>query len=449
MITNPFTCDVYDKARQWVGRITDPVAIDGSVKHNALGGFQFRIKASDPMTEDILTHGARVGITYRGLRLMSGAVRTPSGSLGAGGDIVFQVQDDWRMLANTIAYVNPLNPLAPTTLEAAANEAQAWLPGGYSDAGPDGTTQGQVGYYLWPDGSAASGGVVVNTAEAAVKHLIRSNLGNRLGLPITVAADLARGGDARAAGMLPPVRMAKVSEAILPLLNWSGMGLSALQHEGSDVIEFDTYQPNIWPAELTVASGIVSAGTWTLGNPNATRSVVGGPGEGVNRAFWGVSDSTGLEAEYGDIIEVFRDATGATLSWPASLTEAYKVAKYFLLRADIPALDKSKFQAYLIAAGRAGLAEGVPTSSVTATLSETDSFHFGGADGVGLGDRITIKADSGALFTDVITEAKFSLTADKLTVEPILGTKTDDPARQLADAITRLATAQRKLSTSR
>lgn len=451
MRDNPFVCNVYDKRRDWVGRIADPVSIAGSVRFNAMGGFEYRLRAKDPMIEDVMKKGARVAMQYRDEDLFSGMVRTKNGSLLPNGDVVFQVQDDWRMLVNTLALVRPGGSLTPTSLVATTEAAlgQAWLEGA---AGPDGTTQGQSGYFSWPDSLGPVDGLTglpTATAEAAIRYVILVNLAERLGLPVTLNPDLGRGGDVRGAGMLPAVRMAKVSEAVEPLLEWAGLGLRMLQRAGSSAIEAEVYEPTPWAAPLSVGSGIIPKGDWTLGAPNATRAIVGGPGEGADRVFAEVRDGTGLEDDYGDIIEVFRDATGANLKWPSSLAEAYQVPKYFDLRPEVPAADKVALAAYLRTAGRKGLSEGAPTTGVQAALSETPGFHFGGADGVHLGDPLTIKDASGSIFTDRVTEAKFSLTASGLTVEPVLGQKVDDPNLQLARAVANLATAQRRMSASR
>lgn len=463
---NPFQLDVYNKDREWQGRIGDPVSVDGSVKCNALGNFQIRVKGNDPMVEDILAKGARLSMGYlpateraaipAGVSpvypgLMSGMIRTQQGSVLPNGDVVFQVQDDWRVLINTLALIRPNGIIAPTSLSATVPEswAQAWLPGGGADAGPDGTIQGQYGYYLWPDGSAAVGGVYVAYAEDAIKHIIAANT-VRLGLKVTVEPQLSRGGDARAAGVLPLVRMSTLAEAVQPLLDWSGLVLTVMQHYGQQYVHIDVREPETWAAPLTVGSGIVQDGSWSTSAPTVTRTVVGGPGEDVARAFWAVNDATGLEDDYGDIIEIFRDATGANLTWPPSITDdLLKIAKYFLLRPEPDPTDQANFIAYLTSAGAKGLAAGLPTASAQVTLSETESFYFGGADGIQLGDWATVETSAGDLYTQQITEAKFSLTKDAFTVEPILGTKTDDPMQTLANAIAKLAAAQRRVSTSR
>lgn len=443
MLESPLLCDVHDKTMARVGRIADPVAISGVVRRNGLGAFEFRIRGTDPMAEDVLRKGCRIAIQYRGKPLYSGAVRTKQGSLLPNGDIVFQLQDDWRLLANTLALVAPTQAIKPTTMSATAASgwAQATLPGGSGTAGADGTIQGQLGHYTWPAGAPMS--------ESAIKAIITANLVTRLGRAVTVKPDGARGGNASTAGMLPIVRMLNVAEAVLPILDWSGLVLRVVQPLGGSTVEVDVYEPQTWAAPLTVGSGVVPDGTWTLSPPAATRAFVGGPGEGAARAFWEMRDATGLEADYGDIIEVFRDATGAQLDWPASVAETYRVAKYYLLRPEVSAASKTALTNYLNAAGRKGLGEGLPTTGVQATLSETEDFYFGGADGIQLGDLVTVKDASGQVFADRITEAKFSLTSGGFTVEPVLGEKTNDPDRRLAQAVTALAASQRKLSASR
>jgi hypothetical protein len=303
-------------------------------------------------------------------------------------------------------------------------------------------------YYVWPDGSTFWGGPSIDTAETAIKHLVGINF-NRLGRPVTIGADLGRGGNARAAAMLPQVRFGSLDTNLESLLEWSGLHLTLRQDPTLPTINLEVGVPAVWPQTLTVESGIILDGTWSTADPEATRTIVGGPDELGARAFWGINDATGLEAEYGDIIEVFRDATGATRNWPDTIPDFKELAKYYLLRPEVSAADKAIFSTYLDAAGAKALAEGSPTSGLSLELSETEVFHFGGTDGIQLGDTITATS-RGLSFTDQITEATLSWDAtDGLVVTPRVGTKTDDPDRQLAEAIASLARAQIRLSTSK
>jgi hypothetical protein len=303
-------------------------------------------------------------------------------------------------------------------------------------------------YYVWPDGSTQWGGPSIDSAETAIKHLIGANF-NRLGRPVTIGADLGRGGDARAAGMLPQVRFGSLDTNLEALIKWSGLKVTLQQHPTLPTIILEVSEPTVWPQTLTVESGIITDGTWSTDDPEATRIIVGGPGEETSRAFWAVNDATGLESEYGDIIEVFRDATGATLKWPEVIPDAQKIADQYLLRPEVTADDKTIFTSYLNAAGLKSLTEGAATSGLSLELSETEVFHFGGVDGIQLGDTITA-ASRGLTFTDRISEATLSWDAkDGLVVTPRVGQKTDDPDRQLAEAVASLARAQIRLSISK
>ena len=439
---SPFVIRVYNKDLQEQGVIGAPIALSGSVLRNKPGSFQISIANDDPMVDDVLAKGARVGIDYRGVPLFSGQARARSGSITADGYLQFSVQGDRRLLDNTVALIAPGQPITPTSLDGTtpAGLAQAWQSPGVTP-GPAGTIQGQYEFTLWPTNSTVTG-----SAEAMVKWLLQTNLVDRLRRPVVVAPDQARGGVVP----LPSLRNPSLAEAVQPILEASGLVLSAIQLPGDEFVTIDVRVPDVWPAPLTSASGIVDGGAWSITPPTATRAIVGGPGQGAARAFFEVRDATGLEDEYGDVIEVFRDATGANLKWPDSLAEQYRVAKYFLLRPEVTETDKALFRAYVATAGNDALLDGQPVTSVNANLAETDQFYYGGTDGIQLGDRVRVTTEGGLELEDVVTEGEFSYTASGgVKVSPILGNRKDDPSRRISDAIVRLAAGQRKIQRDR
>lgn len=439
---SPFVLRVYNKANQLQGVIGAPVAVAGSVLRNKPGSFQVTIANDDPMVDDVLTKGARLAIEYRGSALFSGQIRVQSGSITSDGHLQFSVQGDRRVLDNTVALIAPGQPITPSSLDGTTPEglAQAWQSPGIIP-GPAGTIQGQYEFTLWPSAPEVTG-----AAESMVKWLLRTNLVDRLRRPVVIAPDLARGGLVP----LPSLRNPSLAEAVQPILDASGLVLWARQMPGDEFVTIDVRKPDVWPARLTSSSGILEGGTWSLTPPSATRAIVGGPGEGTARAFFEYRDQTGREDEYGDVIEVFRDATGANLKWPDSLAEQYRVAKYYLLRPEVNETDKALFRAYVANAGSDALLDGQPVTSVSASLAETDQFYFGGADGIQLGDSVQILTAGGLKLDDVVTEGEFSYTASGgLRVSPILGNRKDDPSRRIADAVVRLASGQRKIQRDR
>ena len=435
---SPFVVQIFDKAFSWIGVVGAPKRLDFTLRFTAVGLGEIDVASDDPMLDFMLAKGSRVRVTYKDAHLMSGPLRNPIGDLAISGLITFAIEDDYRLMPNTLGWVMPTETvrsgglLAPLSL---TDHAQAWT----DAAGEPGLALG-AGHYRFDES--------ITTAEAAVKDLISKNMVTRLGRPVTVVADSGRGGDARSAGMLPSIRMARLDEAVADLLAWSGLGLR-FGHDGvSPTITADVWEPVTWPLELSMVSGTVTSGSWSLTDPNATRIVVGGPGEDVARAFWSFTGDGTLEDEYGDIIEVFRDATGATLTWPDALADAYQVAKYYLLRSDISQALKNEFIGYLNAAGLKGLMEGAPVTGLELVLSETEQFRFG-PGGYDLGDLISV-VTHGITFTDRITEVHLSLTStDGVQVTPRIGNRTDDPDETLARAVAQLAASQRRLSTNR
>lgn len=444
----PGRIDVYRNDFTWVGTIGNPISISGSVVFNGLSVFEIELKADDPIIEDLLEPGCRVTMIYRDADLFSGVVTAMNGSIIANGTVTVTLESDWRILQNTLAYIRPLNQVEATTISvknasSATAEAQAWLPGGAATQGTSGTVIGQYGYYLWDPS--------VIYAETAIKTLITENAVSRLGRPITVLPDLGRGPDLKTPGLLPLVRNETLETTCLEILTMNGIGLNIAQVPRDDTISVDVFEPEVWDMPLTAESGVIASGNWSFKGPTMTRAFIGGPGDLAARYFKNFTDTTGLEALYGDIIEVFRDATsGANLAWPEGVTDDLgKVPKYYLLRGDIPTADKNAFSAAISEVAREGLLEGLPTYGLSAQLSETDSFHFGGSDGIQLGDTVTIKTVTGELYTDKITQADFEFGNGVFKVTPHMGVIQDDPNVQLAKTIATLARGQRRISKDR
>lgn len=444
----PGRIDVYRNDFEWVGTIGNPISISGSVVFNGLSVFEIELKADDPIVEDLIEPGARVTMIYRDADLFSGVVTAIQGSILKNGSVIVTLESDWRILTNTLAYIRPANQVEATTISvknasSATAEAQAWLPGGASTQGTSGTIIGQYGYYLW--------NASVEHAETAIKTIITENAVSRLGRPLTVLPDLERGPDLKALGLLPLIRNETLETTCKQILDIDGIGLKIQQTPRDDTITVDVFEPGVWDAPLTAESGIISAGQWSFKGPTMTRAFIGGPGDLAARYFKNFTDTTGLEATYGDIIEVFRDATsGTNLNWPEGVTDDLdKVPKYYLLRSDIPTADKTAFSNGIELVALEALLEGRPTYGITAQLSETPSFYFGGSDGLQLGDTVTVKTITGDLFTEQVTQADFEFGNGTFKVTPHLGTVQDDPNVQLSKIIANLARGQRRISKDR
>lgn len=445
----PGAIDVYDKNFMWIGRIGNPISIRGSVVFNGLSTFTVEVSANDRLVPDVIAYGARITMIYKDAQLFSGMITGVTGSLLSNGSIFLEMQSDWRILQNTVALVRPLNQIEASAISVKnvdnpAAQAQAWLPGGSTTQGTSGTTIGQVGYYQW----ASS----VTYSETALKTIIGENVITRLGRPVTLATDLNRGGNIKAAGKLPEVRMNKLEDVCLEILSFDGLGLTLQQATRDDTITVDVYEPDVWDMPLTVNSGVIVGGSWSIQSPTATRAILGGPGDLADRHFVNyTTGSTTIENEWGDLVEIFRDATSsADLIYPEGIPfDETRVPKYYELRSDIPTNQKTTYRNSLNAAGKRALDQGAAKFGITAELAETETFTFGGTTGVQLGDQVTVEGLNGTLYTDVITECQFNFGNKKFQVTPIVGKRVDDPNVQIANAITNLANSQRRISTDR
>jgi hypothetical protein len=251
---------------------------------------------------------------------------------------------------------------------------------------------------------------VTGPAETVTKTLIGENAA-RLGLPLTVAPDLGRG-----ATITVATRMHTLAERLMPLVDQAGIGVTVRQAGTGLVLDCTT--PTVIVPVLMPEAGTVTAWTWDRSGPAATRTVVGGQGEGTAREFRS-RVAAGTEATWGPrgVGEIFTDARDAAAG---------------------PVLD---------ARGDAAIAAATPTAGLSLSLSETDRWRFG-SGGFAVGDRITAQLIPGTVpVTDVLREVTIRWTADDgMITTPVVGERTDDPGQALAGAVVALARATKNIN---
>lgn len=247
-------------------------------------------------------------------------------------------------------------------------------------------------------------------AESIVKDFVQKNAITRLSDNVVCAPDLARG-DVIPGGV--SIRMHKLYDRLFPAVDLAGIGVTVRQVEDSGLI-VDCYEPAKYPIELSEDGGTVSLYSWTKSNPTVTRVVAGGQGEGTARV-WHYAVDWAREAQYADMIEDFRDARDA---------------------ADTAVLADRAQES--LTAGRA-------MAGLSLTLSESETFQYGGEDGVHVGDIVSVDLGS-FVITDVLREARFNWDVESgLTVTPSVGEKVQSPEDQVASAVRQLARGFREL----
>lgn len=421
---------VFDKYKQRKGWIGNPISCTFTQRDLAQGTGSIMLGQQDTALAHLMQPGARLTVEYRGEPFMSGPVWGLSGSILDNQPVTLQLRDDWMHLDNP-AYVRPAGNIVASSL---TDLAQATVTG---TAGASGTVKGQGGYYKWP---------AVSSREAAVKAILLENLRDRLGMDVRAKPDQGRGG---AATGLPRVRFSTLAEAVTPVLRAGGLTLKIWQDTTNPWLWIDVAEVTVHPQSMTAESGVLKGGSWTISPPQVTRAILGGPGEVAARAFWPMKNAA-LEAEWGIVLERFKDATGAGLEWVDDTADALKIAKYYLLSPYVTTAEKAAFVAYMDADAATMLVEGQPTSGLAIELSETERFHFGGADGIQLGDLVPVKAQGRDFTQNRVTEATLTLSSNgAFTATPFVGERTNDPNRRLAQAIAAVARSQRNIITSR
>lgn len=384
MAESPFLIHCYDKAFQRTGWAANFEALNLTPIHNAVGTAEFTLAANHPRVADLMAPGARAIVTYGGTAVtdivVGGPIRAISGSGPASrATVTFSIEDDYRVMAQILGWPNP---------------GESIFNQGYDD---DGEFLGDYHRIQGP-------------AETVVKGFVAAN-NPRLGLPITLAADLGRGADIDVR-----MRMHPLTERLMPAVDQAGLGVrvhqTSLDADGGG-LTLDVYEPVVRERVLTESSGILIAWGWSQGGPNNTRVIVGGQGEGIDRDFTMKTD-TARETEWGtaSIHEVFRDARDVELGNYALLEK----------RADET------------------LAEGAPTAGLKLTLAETDTFRYGRT--VLVGDMVTVQVAPGVEITDVLRSVSLDYTVSNgLEIQPVVGdqTATDEHDMLIARAIRRLA----------
>ena len=366
---SPFRITLFDRSLRRRGWIGAPERVECIIRHNAVGQCAVTVSADHPRIPDVVASGARATIDYLGQQVMSGRVGRCEGTGPlASSTITFHVEDDFRLLYRLLGWPNPAGTLAQ---------------------------QGDDGAY----------DTVTGPAETVVKTLVSRNAA-RSRPAVTVAGDAGRG-----AQITSSVRMHPLADRLLPAVDLAGIGVDVRQTGTGLVV--DCYQPTVRRMVLSEESGVVVGWSWSTVAPTATRVVVGGQGEGVARAF--VTDvDTDRETEWGETVEVFRDARDTD---------------------DV---------AVLAARAQEALAEGSPTTGLSLSLTESRGFAYGRT--VHVGDRVTTRIAPGADITDVLREARIVWDTDSgVTVTPVVGERQDDPSALLRATINALTKGIRDL----
>ena len=244
--------------------------------------------------------------------------------------------------------------------------------------------------------------------ESVLKQLVSANAPTQ-GIPIDVVADAGRGPNVSLAARWQPL-----SDVVLPSMRAARLGLSVVWRPETNRLLLDVVTPRTYPIQLSVESRTITTYKVSQAAPTVTRVYLG-PANGT--VYQAVSN-TQAETQWGPFLR------GATFRPSANTDEAST-------------------------AGTEALNDGAAKSGLSVSLAETDYIHYGGPDGLHVGDMASLLIGD-VQITDVVREVVIEWSRDKaLTVTPAVGAWDNSPVFALTTAVQRIAASLRRTQTRR
>lgn len=352
---------ILDKAGAFQRELSG-VNASADLSPNAIPTATFTIDDDHPALPAVTAKGARCAVWFRGAERFRGLIHRTPGE-GPFGTVSAHIQGDMRKLWQWQGRQVPGAPLNAQTAE----------------------------YRTY-----------TGTSEGVFKQALSENFA-RLGVPWSVAPSQGRGSATRA-----ELRMHPLADKLLPALIADNL-IVTLAYPATGQVVVDVREAKLVPGVVTLASGVLGSFGFDRTAPTATRIVVGGRGEGVEREFVEVRDDA-LEADWNDIIEGFVDARNTDVGSDITID------------------------------GREALTAARPTSGISSTLAESERFRYGST--YIEGDRVAVSIGP----VDVVQQISVSISESAnqgVEVTPRIGDIKDDPNEQLAQDIARLARGAR------
>jgi hypothetical protein len=358
-----------------------------SDKHNNVGSWSLKLASEHPLADALRTPGAGLIVTGPDDVLFSGPVVKPafkSDSNDPAGTLVFEGVTDTVALSDALSWPEPTNPN--------------------------------------PETQTASHDVRTGAAETLMYAYVNANIGP--GAPLArQKAKLTLGTDGlRGPSLTKRARFPVLGNLLHELAVVSDLGFRVVQRGNSLVFETYAVADRTKTIRLDVLNGTLASQSVAVSAPGATRVIVAGQGELVERQFVARDNAESIEAEtaWGRRIERFVDQR----------------------QTDV--VDE------LIQAGDELLAEeGFTAVSVRAVPMDDTSMEFG--KDWGLGDRVTVIV-TGTESTAIVTGYVLRVDNEGLRLGAVLGDVADfDPdaalGKRVEDTQRRVSSLERSAAT--
>jgi hypothetical protein len=279
MQLDELTVEVRNASLQLVGQLTaqDLVGATFITRFNNLGSWSVKLSPVQPLADVLRSPGSGLVLTGPNGVIISGPTRsakleqTTENNLGIW---VIEGTDDSVVLSERLAYPEP---------------------------GQDDVTQQLTAY-----------DVRTGPAETVIKGYIQDNISSASITARAISNLLVEADQGRGLSISGRARFIALQELLYPLAQTGAVGYQVVQ-KGTD-IEFQVYEPKDLTASIRmdVDNGKLTRTEYSYISPQATRAIVGGSGESIDRLFYEGTSLESLNAEsiWGRRIEIFLDDRG-------------------------------------------------------------------------------------------------------------------------------------------
>lgn len=465
-----------DFQEDW-GVVGDPQSVTLDLTRKTASVLEMHVLASDPTWQLLLRENCGVQVRFRGRTEFLGHVYRRGGGVAPDAPMTVWARDETEEFDNTLAWVVPdrtqfagsfggiysSGNIEPTEmLDQAQSFPDPWIdPGHYNWGWPYWNLPFSpyvVGNFIGPlisrnlKRKGYTRARLVSASDTSQQDMA-SLTGNGAGAPY----EITKSANWLATQWTPPwvdsfsgttARFSTLREAVAPFMWWADLNtdesfsLFVDGQIGSDVVLGYKKNPPEYSIPLSVQSGTVVDGDWTISEHSASRVVLGGPGDLRERMF--SEYRVPAREEFGRVIEAFKDATGAQLSTDDTGESQYKgYPRSYFVDATVNDIYKQRVRNYMERAANGVFVEAGPQSGVSVELQETGEIYYGGESGYQLGQFVQI--DLGwAQFRERVNKVTITLTrTDGLKVVPQVGEREDNADEAVAASLAALRARQR------
>lgn len=480
-MSSPLTITIFDKAFTRVGFIGAPAKVELHLRHNALPTGTIEVASDHVYRDKLMATGARITVDYAGTQVMSGPIRGASSKAGKDSNIVLTIEDDWRLLSRMLGWPNPTGTTAQQGLDdktydrktgpaetvlkwfVSRNATRLGLPVTVAtDRGRGSTITAQMRMDTQADQLLpliAQAGIGVTVRQVGTRFVV--DCYEPAWYPITLTPESGVVVDwSWSQGAAKCTRVVVGGGGIGPNRDFRTYVDATLEAATGDVLEVFVDASSAYSDTKTAYDKTVSAAK-DLADASKVKDRAQDNQDKAQHNLDLASDlldSANAALAQNPTNQVLKDRVTAAQSRKtemqnlltaantslASATTAYNTANTASAAAQTAYnTARTAYLADLDAQGAKALADGAPTTGLSLTLSETDTFRYGST--LRVGDLVTTQLIPGSTpITSPLSEAVLAWDVQNgFMASPVVGERTDDPNKILARAIGSVARAVR------